>query len=146
MLETYFARPQTVGRIRACWIGVEIERYAGWLSERGYSARTVRRHVQALVAFGEFARRRGASAVALADIARALATTDPDHAERIAQTIIGENWKVEALVAIVEAQKISAGSGPICASEPYNGRSPPYHIAAGRSIEVICAGRKADGG
>jgi site-specific recombinase XerD len=64
MLETYFARPQTVGRIRMCWIGAEIERYAGWLSERGYSARTVRRHVQALVAFGEFARRRGASAVA----------------------------------------------------------------------------------
>jgi integrase/recombinase XerD len=64
MLETYFARPQTVGRIRACWIGAEIERYAGWLSECGYSARTVRRHVQALVAFGEFARRRDASAVA----------------------------------------------------------------------------------
>jgi integrase/recombinase XerD len=64
MLEIYFVRPQTVGRIRACWIGAEIERYAGWLSERGYSARTVRRHVQALVAFGEFARRRGVSAVA----------------------------------------------------------------------------------
>ena len=56
MLETYFAKPQTAGRIRACRIGAEIERYAGWLSEHGYSARTVRRHVQALVAFGEFAR------------------------------------------------------------------------------------------
>ena len=55
MLETYFAKPQTVGRIRMCWIGAEIERYAVWLSERGYSARTVRRHVQTLVAFGEFA-------------------------------------------------------------------------------------------
>ena len=61
MLETYFVKPQTVGRIRASWIGAEIERYAGWLSEQGYSTRTVRRHVQALVAFGEFARRRGAS-------------------------------------------------------------------------------------
>jgi integrase/recombinase XerD len=64
MLESYFAKPQTVGRIRMCWIGAEIERYAGWLSEHGYSARTVRRHIQALVAFGEFARRRGASALA----------------------------------------------------------------------------------
>ena len=41
MLETYFVKPQTVDRIRACWIGAEIERYAGWLSEQGYSTRTV---------------------------------------------------------------------------------------------------------
>jgi integrase/recombinase XerD len=61
MLETYFVKPQTVDRIRACWIGAEIECYAGWLSEQGYRTRTVLRHVQALVAFGEFARRRGAS-------------------------------------------------------------------------------------
>ena len=61
MLETYFVKPQTAGRIRACWIGAEIERYAGWLAEQGYRTRTVLRHVQALVAFGEFARRRGAS-------------------------------------------------------------------------------------
>ena len=64
MLETYFVKPQTAGRIRACWIGAEIERYVGWLSERGYSTRTVLRHVQALVAFEEFARRRGAPALA----------------------------------------------------------------------------------
>ncbi|HEX2745879.1 MAG TPA: site-specific integrase [Streptosporangiaceae bacterium] len=64
MLETYFVKPQTAGRIRACWIGAEIERYAGWLAEQGYSTRTVQRHVQALVSFGEFARRRGASALA----------------------------------------------------------------------------------
>ena len=61
MLETYFVKPQTVNRIRACWIGAEIECYAGWLSEQGYSTRTVLRRVPVLVAFGEFARRRGAS-------------------------------------------------------------------------------------
>jgi site-specific recombinase XerD len=61
MLETYFVKPQTVDRIRACWIGAEIERYADWLSEQGYSTRTVLRRVPALVAFGEFARRHGAS-------------------------------------------------------------------------------------
>ncbi len=66
MLETYFVKPQTVDRIRACWIGAEIERYACWLSEQGYSTRTVLRHVQAVVAFGEFARLRGA--LALADL------------------------------------------------------------------------------
>ena len=64
MLETYFVKPQTVDRIRACWIGAEIERYVGWLSERGYSTRTVLRRVPVLVAFGEFARLRGASAPA----------------------------------------------------------------------------------
>ena len=64
MLETYFVKPQTADRIRACWIGAEIECYAGWLAEQGYRTRTVRRHVQVLVAFGEFARRRGASALA----------------------------------------------------------------------------------
>ncbi|MGO9082045.1 MAG: tyrosine-type recombinase/integrase [Streptosporangiaceae bacterium] len=61
MLESYFVKPQTVDRIRACWIGAEIERFAGWLSEQGYSTRTVLRRVPALVAFGEFARMRGAS-------------------------------------------------------------------------------------
>ncbi len=61
MLESDFVKPQTVDRIRACWIGAEIERYAGWLSEQGYSTRTVLRRVPALVAFGEFARMRGAS-------------------------------------------------------------------------------------
>jgi integrase/recombinase XerD len=66
MLETYFVKPQTVDRIRACWIGAEIERYVGWLSEHGYSTRTVLHRVPALVAFGEFARRRGA--LVLADL------------------------------------------------------------------------------
>ncbi len=66
MLETYFVKPQTVDRIRACWIGAEIERYARWLSEQGYSTRTVLRRVPMLVAFGKFARLRGA--LVLADL------------------------------------------------------------------------------
>ena len=40
---------------------------------------------------------------ALADIAKALAATDPDRAERIAQAITSGSQKVEALVAIAEA-------------------------------------------
>jgi site-specific recombinase XerD len=64
MLEVYFVRPETVDRIRASWIGSEVEQYVGWLAEQGYGARTVFRRVPQLVAFGEFARERGAHVVA----------------------------------------------------------------------------------
>jgi site-specific recombinase XerD len=63
MLESYFVRPQTVDRIRAGWIGSEIERYVVWLAERGYSSRCVLRRVPLLIGFGEFARARGAGSV-----------------------------------------------------------------------------------
>lgn len=41
-----------------------MERYVGWLAEQGYGARCVWRRVPLAVAFGEFARRRGAKVVA----------------------------------------------------------------------------------
>jgi hypothetical protein len=63
MLERYFVRPQTVDRIRACWIGPEIECYVVWLAEQGYSSRCVFERVPVAVAFGEFARGRGARSV-----------------------------------------------------------------------------------
>ncbi len=63
MLETYFAKPQTVECIRASWNGSEVERYVGWLAGQGYGARTVWRRVPRVVAFGEFARQRGAKVV-----------------------------------------------------------------------------------
>jgi integrase/recombinase XerD len=63
MLESYFVKPQTVDRVRGSWIGPEIERYVDWLGEQGYAARCVFRRVPLLVAFGEFARARGALAV-----------------------------------------------------------------------------------
>src|SRR2546428_1713288 len=64
MLETYFVKPETVERIRASWIGSQVERYVGWLADQGYGARTVWRRVPRVVAFGEFARERGAQVVA----------------------------------------------------------------------------------
>ena len=64
MLEKYFVRPGTVDRVRASWIGAEIERYDASLDERGYSWKSVVRRVPLLVEFGEFARARGAGAVA----------------------------------------------------------------------------------
>jgi integrase/recombinase XerD len=64
MLERYFVKPRTVDRVRALWIGPEIERYVVWLAERGYGARSVLRRVPLLVAFGEFARLEGARSLA----------------------------------------------------------------------------------
>jgi integrase/recombinase XerD len=64
MLETYFVKPETVDRIRASWIAPEIERYVVWLTESGYTWRSVSRRVPLLVWFGEFARGRGAETVA----------------------------------------------------------------------------------
>ena len=63
MLERYFIRPETVDRIRASWIGAPIERYVGWLAERGYKARNVFHRVPVLMQFGEFAKSQGASNV-----------------------------------------------------------------------------------
>jgi site-specific recombinase XerD len=63
MLESYFVKPQTVDQVRASWIGAEVERYVEWLDERGYARSTVLSRVPLLVAFGEFAKARGAGAV-----------------------------------------------------------------------------------
>ena len=53
MLEEYFVRPDTVDRIRASWIGPEVERYVAWLAGQGH-------RVPLLLGFAEFARRHGA--------------------------------------------------------------------------------------
>ena len=95
MLETYFVKPQTVDRIRACWIGAEIERYAGWLSEQGYSTRTVLRRVPMLVAFGEFGRLHGA--LVLADLP---AHVDGFVAMRVASYRRGLNAATEVRGAV----------------------------------------------
>ena len=62
MLEHYFVLPDTIDRIRECWIGQPIEKYVTWLAEKGYAARTIYRRVPILMRFGEFAHRRGISA------------------------------------------------------------------------------------
>lgn len=62
MLEHYFLKPDTVDRIRNCWLGESIERYVTWLSENGYAASNIRTRVPVLRRFGEFSWRRGARA------------------------------------------------------------------------------------
>jgi integrase/recombinase XerD len=78
MLETYFAKPETVERIRASWIGSEVEQYVGWMADHGYDVRSIWRRVPRAVAFGEFARERGAR-----DVADLPAHVDAYVAERI---------------------------------------------------------------
>jgi integrase/recombinase XerD len=63
MLEEYYVRPQAVGRIRASWIGSEIECYVVWLAEQSYCRASVRCRVPVLFAFGEFAWAGGARSV-----------------------------------------------------------------------------------
>lgn len=63
MLEMYFVKPETVDRVRDCWIGPEIEAYVRWLCERGYRPKTIWRRVPLLVAFAEFAQATGAKTV-----------------------------------------------------------------------------------
>jgi integrase/recombinase XerD len=63
VLEKYYVRPQAVDRIRASWIGSEIECYVVWLAERSYSPASVRCRVPVLFAFGEFAWAGGARSV-----------------------------------------------------------------------------------
>lgn len=75
MLEKYFVRPETVDRIRRCWIADTVELYVTWLSAQRYSQRTVLRRVPVTVAFGEFAKVHGA--INLRQL--------PDHVESFAQ-------------------------------------------------------------
>jgi integrase/recombinase XerD len=60
MLEQYFLKPDTVERIRNCWLGEPIESYVTWLSEKGYAARNVHRRVPILRQFAEVSWKRGA--------------------------------------------------------------------------------------
>ena len=68
MLEQFFVKPSTVDRLRASWIGAEIEAYVVWLVEHGYGARAVWRRVPIVCAFGEHAGAHGA--VSVADLPR----------------------------------------------------------------------------
>src|SRR5947209_17580274 len=64
MLEEYFIKPATIDRLQGSWIASEIEAYVVWLVEQGYSTKSIWRRVPIAFAFGEFARDRGARAVA----------------------------------------------------------------------------------
>lgn len=59
-LARFYARPQTVDRILAGWLGSQIDGYVEWAAAQGYTARTIYRQVPVVVSFSEFARAQGA--------------------------------------------------------------------------------------
>ena len=100
MLESYYVRPQVVGRIRASWIGSEIECYVVWLAEQGYSRASVRCRVPVLVAFGEFARAGGARSIG--DL--------PAHVEAFVAERVPERAQLGAVAA---RERVKNVRGPI---------------------------------
>ena len=60
MLEYYFSKPDTIDRIRSCWLSEPIEQYVNWLEEHGYAASNVGARVPRLMQFAEFAWASGA--------------------------------------------------------------------------------------
>lgn len=61
MLERYFLKPESVDRIRACWLGESIERYVSNLSEQGYASSSIKRRVPVLMHFADYAAEHGAT-------------------------------------------------------------------------------------
>ena len=61
MLERHFRSFRAIDRIRALWLGPQIERYVQFLEEQHASNATVRQHVRALAHFNEFVLAKGAT-------------------------------------------------------------------------------------
>ena len=61
MLERHFRSLKAIDRIKAQWLGPQIERYAQFLDELHTSNSTVRQHVRALGHFNDFVIGRGAT-------------------------------------------------------------------------------------
>jgi integrase/recombinase XerD len=61
MLERYFLKPESVDRIRACWLGEAIEHYVSNLSEQGYASSSITRRVPVLMHFADYAAQHGAT-------------------------------------------------------------------------------------
>jgi integrase/recombinase XerD len=123
MLERYYVRPVTVDRIRSSWIAPAIEQYVGWLTEQRYASKTVSRRIPLLVAFGEFAKTRGATE--FAQLA--------DHLEPFVQTWVSEHARgkrsAQARKKIAEVVRNAVGQMLRLAIPGYIGRGRPHRPA-----------------
>ncbi|MFK0167087.1 site-specific integrase [Rhizobium sp. NPDC090279] len=54
MLERFFVKPQTVDRIKDCWLGPQIDQYVTVLCEQDYASRSIYRRVPILTKFAAF--------------------------------------------------------------------------------------------
>jgi site-specific recombinase XerD len=80
MLERYFRSFKAIDRVKALWLGPQIERYVQSLDEQHVSTATVRQHVRTLAHFNDFV------------LARAVTLLNelPDHVDAFV-----ERWKAE---------------------------------------------------
>jgi integrase/recombinase XerD len=119
MLEEYFVKPDTIDRIRASWIGPQIEQYVTWLAGQGYGARCVWRRVPQLAAFEEFARLNGARS--LADL--------PGHIDAFVDKRVSESRRARRRVGSTFAKDVR---GPVeqlleLVVPGFRGSGPPHH-------------------
>ena len=92
MLERCYVRPETVDRIRSCWISGAIDQYVTWLVEQKYNDKTVFRRIPLLVSFGDFARAQGAESIG--DLPRYIETfVEARVSERVRGRKSGERLK-----------------------------------------------------
>jgi integrase/recombinase XerD len=142
MLEKYFVRPVTVDRVRASWIGVEIERYVEWLDEQGYSWKSIVRRVPLLVAFGEFARARGAVVVGdlPVHVGAFVAERERRTRRRDANFVKEVRGPVEQMLAL--AIPGFAGSGRRCRPVPFADALPGFfgYLGSERGLRLATIG------
>jgi len=93
MLERHFRSFKAIDRIKALWLGPQIECYAQWLDEQHTSNATVRQHVRALAHFNDFVLARGVTQ--LQEL--------PDHVDAFV-----ERWKAEHGGWCKSAQDVAA--------------------------------------
>lgn len=80
MLERHFRSFKAIDRVKALWLGPQIERYVQSLDEQHVSTTTVRQHVRALAQFNDFVLARAVT----------LLKELPDHVDAFV-----ERWKAE---------------------------------------------------
>lgn len=128
MLEQHYRSFKAVDRVRALWLGPQIERYVQSLDELHTSNATVRQHVRALSHFNDFAKSRGVTQL------REL----PDHVDGFV-----EQWKAghgawcknaQDRAAVIAQCRIPV-ERMLCVvlpgyQRPISTLSPPFSIAA----------------
>lgn len=132
MLEQYFLKPDTVDRIRNCWLCEPIERYVARWTEKGYAASHIRSRVPILRRFAEFSWRRGArSWEELPDhiepfVARWVADRGNGRsADRIRQLANEVRGPIEQLVSLVVPSFVGRGR-PRVTRDPFLKEAPGF--------------------
>jgi len=134
MLEHYFSKPDTIDRIRSCWLSEPIEQYVNWLEEHGYAASNVGARVPRLMQFAEFAWASGArqqeDLPAYVDpfVTHWLATRDRVRSiERTRQLANEVRGPVEQLLCLILPAFISRGRSRVT-QDPFIEEAPGFLV------------------